>query len=208
MFAVGHLALGYLTGKASAKILNVKLNIPIALTLSILPDIDLLLTPMLQHGGPTHSFILYLAIAFPFILVWKREAIPYLIALISHPLLGDYPMRQSRAEGVQLFFPLTSNSFSGGSEAAMRTYVYVELTLFLTFLALMLTTREIKTLIEQHSSNMLLIIPISTALLPVFLQFPLPVPSELVIPHLILLTLLTLPILKDIQHLMRRDRRL
>ena len=32
-------------------------------------------------------------------------------------------------------------------------------------------------------------------LLPVFMQFPIPVPSELIIPHLILITLLALPIL-------------
>jgi len=203
MFAVGHLALGYLTGKASAKLLNVNINIPLALTLSILPDIDLLLTPMLQHGGPTHSLIFYLAIAFPSILVWKKQAIPYLAALISHPLLGDYPTRQSRTEGVQLFFPLSSSWFSGGSEAASLTYVYVEFALFIAFLMLMLTTRDITTLIKHHPSNLLLAIPISTALLPVFLQFPITVPLELIIPHLILLFLLALPILMDIKHITR-----
>jgi hypothetical protein len=207
MFAVGHLALGYLTGKASAKFLNVNLNIPLVLTLSILPDIDLLLAPMLQHSGPTHSLILYLAIALPSFLVWKKHAIPYLAALFSHPLIGDYPLHSSMTKGVQLFFPVNSSWLSGGSEAASLTYIYVELALFVAFLTLMLTTRDIKTLVKHHPSNLLLPIPILTALLPVFLKFPMPVPTELIMPHLFLLILLGLSVLVDIKHIMHNHRR-
>jgi hypothetical protein len=142
---------------------------------------------------------MYLAIAFPVILVWRKHAIPYIAALVSHPLLGDYLTRTSRAHGVQLFFPLTSSWFSAGSKALNLTYIYLELALFAAFLMLMLTTRDIKILIKPHPSNMLLAIPILTALLPVFLQFPIPVPPELIIPHLILIVLLTLPILIDLR---------
>lgn len=200
MYAVGHLALGFLTGKASAKLLNVNLNIPLVLTLSILPDIDLI-TPMLQHGGPTHSIILYLAIASPAILLWKKQTVPYLVALASHPLLGDYLTRPGKAQGVQLLFPLTSGWFSAGSEVAGLTYVYLELALFTAFLMLM--TKDVALLIKHHPTNLLLSIPISTALLPVFMQFPIPVPPELIIPHLILIILLALPILTDIEHITR-----
>jgi membrane-bound metal-dependent hydrolase YbcI (DUF457 family) len=170
---------------------------------SIISDVDLLV-PGLEHRGPTHSIILFLAIAFPAILVWKKQAIPYLVAFALHPFLGDYltaPSVGTRA-GVQLFFPLSSSWFSGGSETLLITYAYLELALFIVFLTLMLTTRDIITLIKPHSSNLLLAIPISTALLPVFLQFPIPVPTILVIPHLILLILLALPILTDIKQFM------
>jgi len=152
---------------------------------------------MLEHGGPTHSIILYLVIGLPLILVWRKQAIPYLIAIVSHPLLGDYLTRPSRTQGIQLFFPLTSAWFSAGSSAALLAYVYVELALFGVFLTLMLATRDIKTLIKPHPSNLLLAIPVLTALLPVFVQFPIPVPPELIIPHLILIVLLSLPILTD-----------
>jgi len=206
VFVVGHLALGYLTGRVSTKFLNVNINIPLALTLSIIPDIDLLI-PMLQHGGPTHSIILYLVVAFPAILVWKKQAIPYLIAAASHPLLGDFPTRPSRAQGVQLFFPLTSSWFSAGSEAAILTYVYLELALFALFLTLMLTTRDITILFKRHPSNLLLAVPISTALLPVFMQFPIPIPLELIIPHLVLIVLLTLPILIDLKAILTKTHR-
>lgn len=201
-FAVGHLALGYLTGKASSKPLKVNVNIPLILTLSILPDIDLLI-PMLQHGGPTHSIILYLVIAFPAILLWKKQTIPYLIATASHPLIGDYLTRPTRGQGIQLLCPLTSNWFSAGSQALTLTYVYAELALFPIFLILILATRDIKTLTKPHPSNMLLAVPISTALLPVFTKFPISIPPELIIPHLVLILILTLPILIDIRHLLR-----
>lgn len=157
---------------------------------------------LLEHRGPTHSIILLLAIAFPAILMWKKQAIPYLAALISHPLLGDYLTAPSAAEGLQLFFPLSSSWFSGGSETAAFTYVYLELALFIVFLTLMLTTRDMTKLIKHHSSNLLLLIPISTALFPVLLQFPIAVPQTLIIPHLILLFLLALPILIDVKQLM------
>ena len=196
-YAVGHIALGYITGKASSKFLETKMSIPLALTLSILPDIDLLI-PGLQHGGPTHSVILLLVLAFPAVLVWRKRAIPYLVVLASHPLLGDYLTRPSRTQGVQLLYPLTSSWFSAGSEAMKLTYVYIEFALFAAFLMLMLASRDLSTLLERHKSNLLLAIPISTALLPVFTEFPIPVPPELIIPHLILILLLTIPILIDL----------
>jgi hypothetical protein len=205
MFAVGHLALGYLTGKTSGKFLNVSINIPLALALSILPDIDLLV-PGLQHGGPTHSIVLYLALAFPAILVWKKQAIPYLIAVASHPLLGDFPTRPSKAQGVQLFFPVSSSWFSAGSEAAILTYVYAEVALFAAFLIVMLVTRDVKVLMKQHPSNLLLAVPVSTALFPVFLQFPITIPLELIIPHTILIVLLVLPILIDLRAVLMKKK--
>lgn len=203
-FAVGHLAIGYLTGKTSARFLNVNINIPLVITLSILPDIDLLVPVLLQHGGPTHSIILYLAVAFPAILVGKKQTIPYLMAIISHPLLGDYLTRSSRAQGVQLFLPLTSSWFAAGSHAAVLAYIYLELVLFAVFLMLMLRTKDIKILMEHHHSNLLLTIPISTALLPVFMQFPIPVPLELIAPHLILIVLLAFPVFLDFKALLMK----
>jgi len=203
MFAVGHLAFSYLTGKASEGLLNTKANVPLLLTLAVLPDVDLLF-PMLMHGGPTHSVILYLALAFPAILIWKKQTIPYLIAIISHPLLGDYLTRITQPSGVQLLYPLTSEWFAAGVEGAMSLYVYLELVLFVIFLVMMLVTKDRLMLIKPHSSNWLLSIPKATALLPVFLQFPIPVPVELVIPHVILMALLGIPILIDLKALLTK----
>jgi hypothetical protein len=204
-FAVGHLALGYLTGKASGGLLKQKINIPLILTVSIIPDIDMLI-PGLYHGGPTHSIVLILALAFPAILMWKTQTIPYVLALLTHPVIGDFLTRFNTDMGVQLFFPISSNWYSAGSEAYRQLYTYTEFALFAAFLIALLATRDIVTLTKPHTSNFLLTIPLLTAVLPVFFEFPIRVPPALIIPHLILITLLTIPILIDIAHATRKPR--
>jgi len=201
-FAVGHLALGYITGIVSSKPLKANLNVPLILTLPLLPDIDLLFEPTLQHGGPTHSIILIFMIFLPAFAVWNKRAVPYFLALVSHPIV-DYLTRTSRSSGIQLFFPLTSNWYAAGSKTAMPTYIYTEILLFSTLLTLMIVTKELAILFKPHKSNLLVAIPIATALLPVFLRFPIEVPTELVIPHIILIFLLAGSILVDVKHLIR-----
>lgn len=175
-----------------------------ALALSVLADADLLI-PELKHCGPTHSVILPLVLASPAILVWRKHAIPYLVALASHSLIGDY---LTHPKGVQLLYPLTTSWYSGSSEALKLThvYVYIELALFAAFMMLMLASRDLSTLLKPHTLNLLLAIPISTALIQVFLEFPLPLPTELIAPHLILIVLLTIPILIDIKHIIKPNQ--
>jgi hypothetical protein len=102
--------------------------------------------------------------------------------------------------GVQLFFPISSNWYSAGSETYRQAYTLIEFTLFAVFLIALLATKDIRKLTEAHPSNLLLIIPLITAALPVFFEFPIRVPPTLIIPHLILIILLTIFILIDIAH--------
>jgi hypothetical protein len=67
----------------------------------------------------------------------------------------------------------------------------------------LLATKEIKTFVQPHLSNLLLAIPILTAFLPVFARFPIPVPRALIIPHLILLVLLAVPFFVEIINLLQ-----
>lgn len=197
------MALGYLTGKASSKALGTSINIPLALTLSVLPDIDLFLEPMLRHGGPTHSLIMLIALFLPAILIWRKASIPYLAAAASHSLIGDYLTRSVKTTGVQLLFPLRSTWYSAGLEEAGLIYVYSEIALFVLFLPLLFATKDAVVLTKNHPSNWLLMIPILTLILPVLVEFPIHVPIELVVPHLVLTALLTLPILIDANRLIR-----
>ena len=90
MFAVGHMAIAYLLGKGSSKKLHVNLNIPFLLVLSILPDIDIIydfLTGSDIHRGPTHSIVVATVAFIPIFIVYRKKAIPYFLALISHPLI-------------------------------------------------------------------------------------------------------------------------
>lgn len=170
--------------------------------MALIADIDLLF-PGVEHRGPSHSLILLAIAAIPIILVAKKRGIPYLVAFASHALLGDYLTSPSSSMGVQLLYPLSSNWFSAGSEAFHAVYIYVELVLFAALLLLLLATKEIKTFVQPHLSNLLLAIPILTAFLPVFARFPIPVPRALIIPHLILLVLLAVPFFVEIINLLQ-----
>lgn len=200
-FAVGHLALGYITGKASSKLLNVKVNLPLLFLASVISDVDLLI-PGLKHRGPTHSLTIFLLILIPALMVYGKRAVPYFIAAIQHSLLGDY----LTGGGTQLLWPITSNWYGIGIEIASLTNVYLEWTVFLMSLTLMLKTKDLWTLFQHHPSNLMLTIPVLTLILPAFLSFPLAVPLELIIPHLIYLTILSVSALIDIKVLFKEQQ--
>jgi membrane-bound metal-dependent hydrolase YbcI (DUF457 family) len=89
MFAIGHFALGYLTGKGTSKLAHVNINLPLLLVASILPDIDLLFFRFMNHRGLTHSIIILTIIMIPFFVTYKKQALPYFAALLSHVFIGD-----------------------------------------------------------------------------------------------------------------------
>jgi len=193
MYAVGHLALGYLSGKTASKILNVNANIPLLFLVSVLPDVDLLI-PGLEHRGPLHSVIIYCLLFLPAFILFKKRAIPYFVALIQHILIGDYLTGDT-----QLLWPATTNWYGLGMEITSLTNILIECTLFLTSTATLLKTKDAWLLFQQHPSNMILAIPVLTVLLPTLLSFPIYVSPQLVIPHLIYMALFIFSILIDLE---------
>jgi len=193
MYAVGHLALGYLSGKTASKILNVNANIPLLFLVSVLPDVDLLI-PGLEHRGPLHSVIIYCLLFLPAFILFKKRAVPYFVALIQHILIGDYLTGDT-----QLLWPATTNWYGLGMEITSLTNILIEWTLFLTSTATLLKTKDAWLLFQQHPSNMILAIPVLTVLLPTLLSFPIYVSPQLVIPHLIYMALFTFSILIDLE---------
>jgi len=198
MYAVGHLALGYLSGKTASKILNVNINIPLLFLVSVLPDIDLLI-PGLHHRGPMHSVILFCLLFLPAFILFKKRAIPYFVALIQHVLIGDY-----LTGWTQLLWPITTNWYGLGMEITSLTNIFIEWTLFLTSTAILFKTKDAWLLFQRHSSNMILAVPVLTTLLPAFLSFPLHVTPELIIPHLTYIALFTLSILIDLKAILTK----
>jgi len=172
-------------------------------TVSIIADIDLVI-PSITHRGPTHSLIFLLAAMIPMVLIWKSRSVPYLVAFVSHPLLGDY-LTSPGDVGIQLLFPLNQEWFSAGSETLSFIYIYFELALFIVLIMMMLATKEIRIFTQAHRSNLFFLVPLSTAFLPVFTRFPIPVPRLLIIPHLIIIVLLALPILIDLKQLLNSE---
>jgi membrane-bound metal-dependent hydrolase YbcI (DUF457 family) len=161
VFAVGHFALGYLFGKGSSKFAHVKVNLPLLLAASVLPDVDLLLR-FLMHRGPTHSILTITVLMIPFFAVYHKQAIPYYAALLSHILIGDF-----FTGGIELFWPLSQHWFGAlDFQVNSLSIAATELTLFLLTVPLMYKLGDLQTLLKPHNKNWALIIPLGAILGP------------------------------------------
>jgi membrane-bound metal-dependent hydrolase YbcI (DUF457 family) len=193
------MALAYLLGKASAKLLKVNLNIPLILVLSIIPDIDILFEPLIAdiHRGPTHSIIAAIVVFIPFFLLYRQRATPYFAAVASHSLIGDFLIGGQ----IQLLWPLSTNEFGLHELGFPYINIYdpiniaLEFTLFAIALVVMLKTRDLFHFFRNNKLNLILIIPIFTVLLPTFAGYPLSVPILLVLPHLFYLVIFSIAVL-------------
>jgi membrane-bound metal-dependent hydrolase YbcI (DUF457 family) len=214
LFAVGHMALAYLLGKGTSKALRVKLNIPILLVLSILPDIDIIydfLTGAEIHRGPTHSIVVA-AIAFiPLFIFYRKKAIPYFLALISHPLIGDFFIGGQ----LQLFWPLSTKQFGLHELGSYYINIFspvniaLELILFITATLVLFKTGDWKLILTSNKTNLVLIIPIATVLLPSTIGYPftdslLLSEPTLALAHLFYLAFFSIVVLKTLTNIYRK----
>lgn len=164
MFAIGHFALGYLAGKGASKLFNVKVNLPLLLAVSVIPDVDLLFIFM-SHRGLTHSIIVIGLLAIPFAVKYKKAILPYLAAVLSHIFIGDL-----MPSGVAYLWPISKAKF-GFFDFALSslTMAIVELALFFITLLLMYKQKDLQTLLKPGNKNWLLIIASGSLIGPLLL---------------------------------------
>jgi membrane-bound metal-dependent hydrolase YbcI (DUF457 family) len=214
LFAVGHMAIAYLLGKSSSRALHITVNIPIVLVLSILPDIDIIfdfLTASEMHRGPTHSIVVLTLAFIPIFLIYRKKAIPYFLALISHPLIGDFI-----GGNLQLFWPISTGQF-GLHEAGFPYFLSIfspvnialELTLFSIATLILYKSRDWKAFFASSKTNLILIIPITTVLLPSTIGYPFSNSLLLTVPllalaHLFYLILFSIAVLKTLSALFKK----
>jgi len=166
MFAIGHFALGYLTGKGSSKALKTKINLPLLLAVSVIPDVDLLLEivnpTVFMHRGLTHSLVTFTVLMIPFFIIYRKQAVPYYAALLSHSLIGDY-----FTGGVGLFWPISQDWF-GNKWLAIGSLgdVAAELILFAIATAIMFKAGDLQTLLRPKNHNFVLVIAFFAVLGP------------------------------------------
>jgi membrane-bound metal-dependent hydrolase YbcI (DUF457 family) len=203
MFAIGHFALGYLAGKGSSRLLKVKLNLPLLLVASVLPDVDLILQfvnpTLFMHRGPTHAIITFTVLLIPFFIIYRKRAVPYYAALLSHALIGDF-----FTGGLELFWPVSQDWF-GFENVNVKTLVpvTVELVLFATALLIMLRTKDLQSLLKPGKYNWTLFIAFGAVLGPMLQiggDFEGYLPALLVVPSLFCLILFTCSIIIGLRH--------
>ena len=200
MFAIGHMALGYLLGELTAKITKTQYNICSLLTLAILPDIDLIV-PWITHRGPFHSIFVIILLFLPFIVAYKKMIVPYIVATEQH-ILGDY----ISGGRVQLLWPLNQEWYGLGISPSNSIAITAEWILFLGCLTLMIKTKDLQKLLKPHPSNLILLIPIDSIFSPLFLYYPMNIPNGLIIPHLIFLALFALSVIVSQKILLEKFR--
>jgi membrane-bound metal-dependent hydrolase YbcI (DUF457 family) len=200
MYAVGHFALGYLTGKLTAKCLDVKINLPLLFLASVFPDADIMI-PFLRHRGPLHSAVIFCLLFIPIFLLYKKRAAPYFVAVIQHSLIGDF-----LTGGTQLLWPISSSMYGLGIGISSLTNITIEWIVFILSIAVMFKANDILSLFKPNLSNLILVIPLMTVLLPSLITFPLYVPLLLLIPHLVYLILFLVSILVTLKAILTKKR--
>jgi len=181
LLAVGHISIGYLLGKLTAKMVRQRLNIPLVMMLAVLPDTDFLI-PFLPHRGPLHSLLLHGIIFIPLLLVFRLQSMPYLTALTTHSIVDILGWEQA-----QLLWPLNATSMSLNLLTQLQIAI-IELNLFLLAASLMILDRD--TIRDPSLLTGVLIIPLTALALPVIYGRPDQPSAILVFPHVAMILLL------------------
>ena len=202
------MAIAYLLGKGSAKLLHVKPNIPTLLVLSLLPDVDIIydfLTGSQIHRGATHSLIVALIVFIPIFIMYRKKAIPYFLALISHAAIADFLI----AGQLQLLWPFSTTEFGLNEITSIYINIFspvniaLELILFIAATAVLFKSGDWKVFFRADKTNLVLIIPLVTVLLPSTIGYPFTEPLILTVPllaiaHLFYLVLFGIAVLKTL----------
>jgi len=203
------MALGYILGKGSARLVKTDLNIPLALMLSVIPDMDILaehidgLASVIPHRGPVHSVLVALVVFIPIFIIYRKAALPYFIALIQHALIGDLFIGGQ----LELFWPITQQKFGFPTSIQSIQNVVLELSLFTISMILLLVTKDLHKMLQPNRSNLILAIPTFTVLLPTFVSYPLDVPILMIPPHVIYTIIFAASILIELWALLRSEKK-
>ena len=147
-YAVGHFAIGYILAKLTSKMTKTKFNVALILTLSVIPDVDILIPPIV-HRGPTHSILMAFIIFIPIFALYHKNALPCFAALIQHSLISDYVAGGK----VQLLWPLTTQTF--GLELSIKSpaNITIEWLSFLTATLIMIKTKDAYPLLQPTTQT-------------------------------------------------------
>ncbi len=104
MFLVGHSVWGYILASLTARALRLdsahnsyRFNPYIAMILAMIPDMDIMLYDLgVRHRSITHSILFWLVLFIPFLIVYRKRSLPYLVAVMQHIMVGDIIVGKTR----------------------------------------------------------------------------------------------------------------
>jgi membrane-bound metal-dependent hydrolase YbcI (DUF457 family) len=196
MYAAGHLALGYLVGSATSKLLKRSVHLSLLFLIAVLPDIDYVL-PEIGRRSVTHSLLVQGVIALPFLLKYRRRAVPYLLAGWSHSLIDLL-----NVAGVQLIWPISTYNHPFIPYPIVRQvdpYMgWGEVLLVGLAIAVMVRTRVVHRLATPNTTTLLLLLGPMMALLFSVAAFPLSL--SLRVAQFSVLILFVWPLLQSFWH--------
>lgn len=155
MLLLGHMCWAYLSGKCCASALKVNVNPYVIMVLGAVPDFDLLLGSFgIVHRGITHSVLFWAIVFIPLFIRYRKQAIPYFVAPVSHILVGDLIVNRT-----VVFWPL-------GPELGLRFRLFSVENLILeavglaAFLLWVNLSSERNKLLARNRRNLLSLLPI------------------------------------------------
>lgn len=166
MYSLGHLAIGYLVIKILSK--DNKVDIPLVLTASLIPDIDIII-PFVSHRGPTHSLVVALILLFPVFYYRKTNVFVYYAAYVSH-IFTDL-LASNKYGRSQLLWPYTDQWMILHPKLIMGSDQEAALEIILLTVALIVLwiTKDYKRLIRYRNTNFILFFPCAVVLASFFL---------------------------------------
>jgi hypothetical protein len=89
MLFAGHMVLAYFLNQPLQKKWHITYSLPLLFCASIVPDMDFIFSPIIAHHTVTHSLTFWSVICVALIIIKRLDGLPYVIAILSHFLIGD-----------------------------------------------------------------------------------------------------------------------
>ena len=158
MIIPSHMVWGYVLGRGAGRVKRTQPNIPLLVLAGAIPDFDLFTgqpyATILGHHGIFRSWLAIVLCSIPFFFAYGSGTLPYFVALIQHPLFGDFVTNQ-----VPLLFPLNlSQTGINLSQTNPAAATALEILGFLLFLVMFVMSGDWKRPFAWTRRNLMLIV--------------------------------------------------
>jgi len=133
-----------------------KLFVPAVLMLGVMPDVDLLLGGFgVAHHTFTHSLFFWFVLFAPFLAVYRRKSVPYLVAVVQHFAFGDFFVGE-----VMIFWPFSRSYFGFGTAMVSVFDVALETAGLLLAAGIMYFNGDLRRLLSVDMRNIPMFLPL------------------------------------------------